>query len=407
MKKIFFFLVVASFSGEALAQNGDIKPGTLKQLIEENFEEPVIEEKKSQQFKPTLINRLSYDLRQTDQLQASANQSSKSEGTSKGRLFSTLQFYNNFSLNSLVKIQQVNQASKDGDNISGTTNSRIFKNNGAFFEELNLVYNSKKYAVVAGKFDLDFGSAWRWNRGIWANTIAQNYQQTEKLGLSTIYRRGDSKKTGLYQFGFAAFTNDRKNLDNSIFVTRDSSSGTAPGDVRSPKSYLASLDINFDFAENEKLSYHFSYLNLAVNQRASLVAPAKIADQKGFAASMNYKYPISENFSLDNLLEYVALKNVGGNSDNSVNYFTGNTIMRFYQNWNITLSYADQHYSQVQAYGYNKNLSEISFGYEFNKNNFFDKLLFQIGYKNQRDNYKTSLETKNVLGALVRYQKTF
>jgi hypothetical protein len=35
------------------------------------------------------------------------------------------------------------------------------------------------------------------------------------------------------------------------------------------------------------------------------------------------------------------------------------------------------------AIGFNENLSEISLGYEFKKNNYFDKLTVQIGYKNR------------------------
>jgi hypothetical protein len=398
MQKISAFLILTFFSCEVFAQNF-ASPIIIKRFTDENSAEI------SEQNSPNLTNNLIYDVRETNEYQSTNSQDQVNNISSQGRLYSNLNFNKNFSLNSFLKIEPSNKLAQNNDG-----KNSYFKNESLFFEELNLTYNSKKFAAILGKFDLNFGSAWIFNRGIWSNELAQNYQQKEKLGAGIIYRAGNSKTVGGYNFSFTSFTNDRKNLDNSIITSRnsDAKSDGKVGDTRKlGQSYNVALDVNFDFGKEEKLSYHFSYLNLAANKRNSLVEAAKISDQKSWAANLNYKFPLTQNFAADALFEYVSSKNFGGNSDVKENYFSGNVIGKIYQNWNVTLAYAKHDKSQISAAGFEQNLAEISAGYEFDKNAFFDKLLLQIGYKNQRDDYKTNVNSRNVLGALLRYQKKF
>ena len=408
MKIFYLFLILAFFSCEVFAEE-EADLGILKRLVSE--EEEKIFEKESPAFKPKFTSSLVYDINFNDEYQSTDRKNEFNETRSRGRLNSSFYFAKNFSLNSFLKSERSSQASETArrNALPNGGGDRTFENEGIFVEELNLAYDNTKHAFVVGKFDLNFGTAWRFKRGIWTYNTAENYKQREKLGLNGIYRIGNSRQNGRYEFGYAVFTNDRKNLDNSVITSRDSAhkSDAIPGDTRSLQSYLASLDIDFDFADKERLTYHFAYINLAVNHSAASISPAKVADQKGLVLGMNYKYPVTENLNLDSLLEYSTIKNFGGNSDASEKYFTGNVIGRLYQNWNVTLGYATHHNAVLEANSYDKNSSEISFGYEFGKNSFFDKLLFQVGYKNQRENYKTSLESRNVLGGLVRYQKGF
>lgn len=408
MKIFYLFLIFAVFSCEVFAaQNSSF--GIVRRLVTETAEE--IEEREQGIPKSQLTNSLIYDVKVNDEYQSTDRKNEFLDTTSKGRLTSSFSFAKNFSLNSFLRFERENQASETARRsvLPNGGGDRTFENEGLNIEELNLVYDGKKHAFIVGKFDPNFGTAWRFTRGIWSYNIAENYRPREKLGVSGIYRVGDSSKVGRYQFSYAAFTNDRKNLDNSAITGRDSAhkSDALPGDTRSLQSYIGALDVDFDFAAKERLTYHFAYENLAVNNRASSVAPAKIADQKSWVAGMNYKYPLSEDFSLNGLLEYAEVKNFGGSSDAKEDYLTGNVITRFYQNWNVTVGYAKQHHAILETSSYDKNLTEISFGYEFEKNSFFDKLLFQVGYKNQRYDYKNSLESRNVLGGLVRYQKGF
>lgn len=408
MKFFYLFLVFAFFSCEVFAEQ-DVDLGIIKQLVTEETAEAQGEEPEA--FTPRFANSLVYDVSFNDEYQSTNRQNEFHETRSKGRLNSSFYFAKNFSLNSFLKFERMSQASELARRsaLPEGGGNRTFENEGLYIEELNVAYDSKKQAFILGKFDLNFGTAWRFNRGIWTYQIAEGYRQREKLGINGIYRMGNSATTGRYELSYALFTNDRKNLDNSIITGRDSASKSdgLPGDTRSLQSFITSLDISFDFAEKEKLTYHFSYINMAVNAQASTVTPALIADQNGWVAGMNYKYPLAENLILDGLVEFAEVKNFGGNSDADEDYLTANLISRFYEHWNVTFGYA-KHHNRVRAVSsYDKNLSEISAGYEFKKTAIFDKLLFQVGYKNQRDDYKTSFESRNVFGVLMRLQKAF
>lgn len=327
------------------------------------------------------------------------------------RFSSQIKINNNFSLNSNLRLARVNtdyeESRRDASPNGG--GDRTFEETGIMVRELALKYTKKDLSIIAGKFAPDFGAAWRWGRGIWSKDLAGSYRQVEKLGLGGIYKMGDRQKTGRYNFGFSAFTNDRKNLDNSLINKRDSDHkyDAKAGDTRSLESYVASLDINFDFKNNEELSYHFAYLNLAMNERLSQITPTKIDDQKGFVVNGKYRYPINDNFLVDGLLEYVDMKNVGGDSDISDRYFNASFVGEIYKNWNTTLAFANRKNLEIDQNGFDQNLSEISFGYKLNKNRFFDQLLLQVGYKNLRTNYKDSLNVQNSYGVLARYIKSF
>lgn len=411
MKKFCLFLILSLFSCPVFAQNeGD---GVLKSAVVKTPAPALTDSDHTapQVSYPKFSHRFYLDLNFNDNYQTTDRRDEYKETKAKTRFYSKLNFTKNLSLNSYLKFETVDQDSESDRRSALSTGGgdRTFENMGIYFEELNLEYETDKYTLVAGKFNPDFGIGWRWDRGIWAYDLAENYKQVEKLGVAGIVKAGDTKKTGQYNFGLSFFTNDRKNFDNSIITKRDSEpkSSGLPGDTRALLSYVASLDIKFDFAYNEKLSYHFSYINLAVDERDSQVTPTKIDDQKGYAIGMNYVYPFTKNFSLDSLLEYADMWNIGGDSDISETYYTASFIGRFYKDWNLTLVNTGRTNIEQDANGFRETISEISAGYEFKNNLFFDKLLFQIGYKHERLDLKTSLETKNGYGALIRYYRTF
>jgi hypothetical protein len=158
----------------------------------------------------------------------------------------------------------------------------------------------------------------------------------------------------------------------------------------------------------EKLSYHFSYLNLAVDEEASRISKSNVANQKSYAVAINYIYPVVENFLLDSLIEFVKIKNSQGNSNFGDNYFTASLIGKFYQNWNLSLSSATHKSSVLTQSSIENRVLEISGGYEFSKTKAFDRLILQLGYKNLQTNFGNSLRNKrDSVGILLRYYKGF
>ncbi len=394
MKKNFLFLVLfcAVFSEKVWAQTYG-NQGILNDIIASDAKNPLLN------IEPKITNRIVAETQFDDNYRTTSKRDEYKDLTGKIRFYTNLHLNKKLWLSSYLAVERLDNSATVHDGAN-----RYFENTGAYFQELALNLNEEKYSLVAGKFNLNFGTAWRWDRGLWSYNIANDYKQTEKLGFSGVYRLGNAKNTGLYNFTFAAFTNDRKNLDNSVLVNRDSAhkSDGMPGDTRSLSSYNFGLNIDFDFGKQEKLSYNFSYLNLAVNSRASSVIPSKLADQKGLVAGMNYKYPWKENLAFDLLLEYVQMKNVGGNSEISERYLTGNVITKFYRNWNVLIG----HTSKNQALT-SQNLSEISFGYDFNKTKIFDRITLQTGVKHMIINDGITPQTRNAWGVMARYYKYF
>jgi hypothetical protein len=406
------FISCVFFASQSLAQNYYSNLGIYKDIVEDEKEEFF------GNFSPKILNRLVVDGDFERNFKATRKNDEFIESSGKIRFFNNIHLNKSISVNSYLKLQDVNSLNPLSQN-SGSQNNgqnRYFKDLGLFAEEINLRYlyeNSEKKIgnnFILGKFNLGFGSAWRWDRGLWIHSLAESYKQVEKLGVANVLQLGDPVKTGQYNFGFSIFTNDRKNFDNALFDNKSSQpkNSAVPGDTRSLQSFNFSLDVNFDFAKNERLSYHFSYLNLAVNSRNSQVNPYKIADQKAVVYGINYKYPLDQNFEIDTLAEYSKINNFLGNSDHLRSYLTANAILRYNKSWSLLVGNSRLKDRDYNAIGFNQNLSEISLGYEFKKNNYFDKLTVQIGYRNNRiSNMNNVVEKQNSQGLLLRYYKNF
>lgn len=401
------------WSCDVLAQE-DLTQGVWKGLLQEEIEQPQPGDKF---FDPAFSGGLVTDLNYDHNYRASNSNNNYNDSLLRSIFASKLSFNKNLSLQSVLRLDDVDKYNSDfalqssGGNVaSHYGKSQYFQNEALRVEEITANYTHKNFTLLAGKFTPNFGENWKWGRGIWSNNLSNNYRQTQKLGAGMSYKIGNRKKTGQYNFGFSTFINDHTGLSGSAINKSDSYNKNAgtPGDASGLlQSFAGSMDILFDFGEREKLSYHFSYINLGVNSKATPVSLNHVADQKGYSAAMNYRYPVSDKFLLDALLEYVRMKNVGGNSNIGEQYYTASLVGEICRNWNITVANTTLVQSQVGANGFDQALSEVSFGYSFSKTDFFDKLSLQTGYKSFRTNYKTSIDENNSLGVLLRYIKTF
>lgn len=412
MKRIFFCCFLL-WSCEVSAQE-DLTQGVWKGLLQEEIPSPQPDDKF---FEPVFSGGLVTDLNYDHNYRASNSNNNYNDSLLRSIFASKLSLNKNFSLQSVLRLDDVDKYNSDfatqstGGNVAADYGkSQYFQNEALRVEEITANYTHKNFTLLAGKFTPNFGENWQWGRGIWSNNLSNNYRQTQKLGAGMSYKIGDRQKTGQYNFGFSTFINDHTGLSNSAFSKSDpynKSTGT-PGDASGLfQSFAAAMDILFDFGEREKLSYHFSYISLGVNSKASPVALTQVADQKGYAAAMKYRYPVAEKFLIDALLEYVRMKNIGGNSNVGEQYYTASLVGEICRNWNITLANTTLVQKQYGANGFDQSLSEVSLGYSFDKTVFFDKILMQIGYKSFRTNYKTSIDENNSIGVLLRYIKSF
>jgi hypothetical protein len=413
MKK--YFLILLLFCQSAFADD-EINQSTIADVISDYFfddEDDDDDDDYNYEADITIKShsRFAAEIAFDDNFSANDRRNEFKDSNFRVRFNNSLSFGEGISLNSNIVLNRFDNIDQtDRRNNSIKAGDRSFENIGVVLREFNISKNAKNYALIAGKINLNFGSAWRWNRGIWIHDLANNnYRQVEKLGFVGIYRAGDSKKTGQYNFSLSSFTNDRKNFDNTLFVNRnsDKKSDASAGDTRSLQSYAAMLDINFDFGDREKLSYQFSYLNLAVNERAMQISSNKVDDEKDFVLNMDYHYPLNNEILLNGFIEYAEVKNLNGNSDFGERYLTTNLNTKFGEHWNVLLGNSRRQNLQLGANGFDQNLSEISLGYEFKKNRFFDRLTIQGGYKYFRNDQRTFVDSRNAVGFLMRYYKNF
>jgi len=325
--------------------------------------------------------------------------------------FSTNLEYKSFKLFSILRLARIDNnrdVERRFNNPLGG-GSRTFENFGLTLPELNLKYSFGNNSIIAGKFSPNFGTAWRWNQGILIHNIANNYGLFEKLGLAFVSKYGDIKKTGLYNFSFSTFTNDRKNFDNAVLHRRESDrkSQAIAGDTRSLKSYTLATDINFEFSENERLSYHLAYANLAINKEMSSIKNSKIKNQNGYVFGINYTFPIIKKLNAETLIEYARISNINGNTDISNKFLTTNLIFKYNQKYSLMLGNSKNKIKNKLISRTHNNASEINFGYEFDKTKYYDKITAQIGYHQLVEKSANLNQTNKSLAFLLRYIKNF
>jgi len=358
-----------------------------------------------------ITNRVIADTNTTNNFQSANQRNEFRDITGALRYYSTIQLDKNFEIYGLANLARLDNnsdiARRERNNKSG--NHRTFENLGINLSELSLKYSNGNNSLIAGKFTTNFGTAWRWNKGIVVHSIPQNYALNEKLGLTAVTKYGNIKKTGLYNFSLSLFTNDRKNFDNSLLHRKnsDTKSQAIAGDTRGLSSMTLATDINFEFTEKEKLSYHIAYSKLGVNKNATAVAFEKLKKQTGVVLGMNYKFPIRENFDLETILEYANIKNINGDSNISDKYFTSNLILKYYSHYSLMIGNSNNRNKNLTSSRQSTNITEFNFGYTFDKNKFFDKLTTQIGYYQTLTRATTRSDKEKSFALLVRYYKNF
>ena len=367
---------------------------------------PVIEVQKLK-----ITNRIVADTTTTNNFQSVDQRNEFRDITGALRYYSTIQLNKNFEIYGLARLTRFDNdrdiERRENNNKSG--NHRTFENLGINLSELSLKYSNGNSSLIAGKFTTNFGTAWRWNKGIFIHTVPQNYALNEKLGLTAVTKYGNIKKTGLYNFSLSLFTNDRKNLDNSLLHRKNSNtkSQAIAGDTGGISSMTLATDVNFEFTKKEKLSYHIAYSRLGVNKNATSVALERLKKQTGAVFGMNYKFPVQENFDLETILEYANIKNINGDSNISDKYFTSNLILKYYSNYSLMVGNSNNRNKNRISPRQSTNITEINFGYEFDKNKFFDKLTTQIGYYQTLTRETTTTNKEKSYALLVRYFKNF
>lgn len=295
----------------------------------------------------------------------------------------------NFKIESNFVLEKINEAEADH-------RDRFFAGEGIFTEELKLRYSYKDFSIFGGKFNPEFGRAWDWGRGIWTHKIAEEYEQTEKLG------GGFTASLLNHNLEVTAFHDDIKVFDGALISKRGeepSRNDGAVGNTDNFKSYNIAISSE-DAFEIKGLSYNFAYLNLATDD------PEK-DNQKGIAVGANYVFDLNKDITLDNLIEYTAFSDFEGSRGQKAKFITANTILTFYKNWNTTIGFSRFDKIIPDSDDESEQLYQISAGYKFDEKSILKGLTFEVGYKHQSHNDSNNDIATQTLGILSRYKVEF
>ncbi len=323
-----------------------------------------------------------------------------------------VKLHKNLSLNARLNLEETNPDSEESQRSASSKGggNKSFEDEELGIKILNLSYDYKYGEFIVGKFETKFGTAWKRQDNIVLFDKARDaYREDEKLGFANYIKVGDEKKNGLYILGLSIFTNDSKNLDGKLIIKDDTASKNEgiPGDERGLKSYVASMDIDYDFGNEEKLSYHLSYLNLGVNKRSSPVKQGKIQDEKRYALAMNYQYPLHKNILANGFVEYVNITNRDGDIDKDVDFLTTTLSLQFFKNYSMMLGRYKERTTELATNGVDTDVRELNFGYKFSDDSIFKNLTIMTGITREKIDKKTSKVINEASVTKIGYLITF
>jgi hypothetical protein len=363
--------------------------------------------------KPSIFhNRIVADLSFRDNYKSKNINNQFADTDANIRLISSIDISKNLELNSFMRLGRFDTLRQDSRRSSSDHGGgdRTLENPDIIIGELNLKYSYLNSAIIAGKFSGNFGSAWRWNRGIWIHKIPAQYSLNNKLGFVGVHKVGDAKTVGLYNLSLSIFTNDHTGLDQTLFrkIKVESSPRYKAGDTKKLDSFSLASDINFDFADGEKLSYHLAYSSLDINSNNLNINPSRIAKQKGLVFGIDYIMPIKKYLDFKNILEYAKIENIDGDSDVADHYFSSNFILTFDKKYSLLFGNSNHQRKKYIGNSFHENTTETNIGYEFTANDFFDRLILQAGYQYSTSQTVTQQKQRfSSIGCLLRYYKNF
>jgi hypothetical protein len=356
--------------------------------------------------RPNIISGLiKSEIFATNYYKSNDNQNEFYESNLKNTLDLFVKISQNLSIKTKVKFSKIRKNSKISNK-----NYRYFENYGLYLEKLYLTYDYKNISIFTGKDTINFGQAWNTGDYIWALDMSKRYYKfINKFSLGGSISTGSAKDFGKFTLTTGSFFNDEK-INNSLVTKKDidhNLQNQAGSDMKLLSSYYAILDINYDFKNNEKLSYHFGHINSSINPRQIYTNSNKAADQKSFIANIKYQYPLSEEFIIIVFLEHALLKNYLGDVNKEHKFLSKRISLDFYKNYHLVYAESSRKYTEIGYNGIDEDMNELSFGYKFNQNHILNGLNIFLGTKKDIIDYKSYRISTKSYGLYARYNYYF
>lgn len=298
----------------------------------------------------------------------------------------SLNFNNNWSLINSWEFEPVNN--RDSNNPERYRN--ILSNRGVnvdgeglFIEEIKGQFENEDARLFFGKFNPNFGSAFRKEKriGVFATDFTQDYELTSKIGFGVSALLENAELT------VSTFFNDTSGLSNSMISKRGrakTGNGIA-GNTSTPSSFSLSLE-GQDLFGVEDLFYNFGYRTLSVGNIEGR------ADETGFVGGIEYLIPVGLHTSIIPFVEIANINNWSGEMDRNVNFSTVALIAK-YSSWTISVSNIVRNIRQKNSIGnVRDSQTQYSVGYKFKNNVMFDVSKMKL----KENNYKADLIGINI-----------
>jgi hypothetical protein len=225
---------------------------------------------------------------------------------------------------------------------------RAFGDTGAYLEQLYLRYAHGGLAVIGGKYNPAFDSAYEVTPGIFNDDFSGDYELTEGIGAAFAYTFG-SDEAGEHTFSIGAFFFDNTVLSETLGRERfESAEGELDsrnrrrfggvGNTRAPESFAVALS-GENLAGVEGLGYTLGFHHLAAGI-------TETEDQNGYVAGASYAIGDPERFSATPYVEFAALEDFGGTPDLEVDYLTLALTLR-HGPWWLAPAYISRSFSDA------------------------------------------------------------
>jgi len=270
----------------------------------------------------------------------------------------------------------------------------IGQNNGLAIDQLKGQFENEDARFFFGKFNPDFGSAFRKEKriGVFTTDFTKDYEMRGKIGA------GFSALLEKNELTISTFFNDDTSLNDSAIHKKgsDKRSDGVAGRTFDPSSFNASLK-GQDLLGVHDLFYNFAYKNLNVDN-----VPDK-KSESGLVGGLEYLIPISLKTSLIPFIEVASLENLRGEKGRNATYVTMAVVAK-YSGWTTSVSSVIRSIQRQDITNPANNIKsndsqiQLSIGYKFSNNIAIDVSRASL----KEDNLRGTL-----FGVLVSYVHNF
>ena len=267
---------------------------------------------------------------------------------------------------------------------------RYFRDEALFIEDLYLRYETGPFSFTGGKLNPGFGRAWDVVPGVYGTDIAEDYEMSERIGISAAAGFG-GESWGRHSLTAGTFYLDTSVLAHTLGTSRGTT-GHADGGVSNTEDF-SSFNVVLEGGEVKGLpglEYHFAYIRQAHGVDGD-------SDETGFAAYAAYGFDPGGGVRLTPMVEVVRFDDFGGTRDTERDYATI-ALSGAWQGLNAVLSYTRRETDTPGTGSVRDHFYQVGFGYRFEFG-----LTADIAWKRLRE---SAVET-DTLGVLLTYRMEF